>query len=110
MQRGKVSPWNPLIWRSYRLKRAIRTHLGGEASALADGLGHLEWFTLETRYEFLKPFEAVAIIDAKSAYDHINKIGSPGALEDRRCAVELMIARQALQGFGGTLRWGPTSL
>jgi hypothetical protein len=122
MEAGEVAPWSPIVWRSYRVKRSIRSSLGGEASTLADGIGHLEWFscflmgalfshfTLENRYEFLNMLRPTVVIDAKSAYDHVMRLGAPSSLEDKRCAIELMIARQALQRLGGILRWGPTSL
>ena len=31
-------------------------------------------------------------------------------MTDKRCAIDLLIARQALRRLGGSLRWGPTSL
>eukprot|EP00959_Pyramimonas_sp_CCMP1952_P354325 7422896-Pyramimonas_sp.AAC.1 len=43
MELGRVSPWGPLIWRSYRVKRVVKSTLAGESSAMTDGLGHLEW-------------------------------------------------------------------
>ena len=45
-------------------------------------------FTLEDRYKYLHRLEPVAVIDAKSAYDHVMKLGAPGGLKDKRSAVD----------------------
>ena len=42
MEKGRVSPWSPSIWRSYRVKRVVKSTLAGESSVMTDGLGHLE--------------------------------------------------------------------
>ena len=43
MEKGRVSPWSPSIWRSYRVKRVVKSTLAGVSSVMTDGLGHLEW-------------------------------------------------------------------
>ena len=68
------------------------------------------WSALENRYHFLKHFRPLVVIDAKSAYDHILKLGTPNNVTDKRCTIDLLIARQALRRLGGSLRWGPTPL
>ena len=37
------NPWAPALWKSYRLKRVVRSTFAGETQALSDGLGHAEW-------------------------------------------------------------------
>eukprot|EP00974_Lingulodinium_polyedra_P031025 2985491-Lingulodinium_polyedra.AAC.1 len=37
-------------------------------------------------------------------------MGSPSSVSDKRCAIDLSIAKESLRRLGGTLRWGPTSL
>ena len=122
MEKGLCAPWAPAVWRSYRVRRVVNSTLSGESSCLIDGLGHLEWllsffafgffrgFTLENRDRFIGKFQAVAVIDCKSVYDHICKIGSPSGVVDKRCAIDLAIAKESLSRLSATLRWGPTSL
>ena len=43
MEKGVVASWSPVIWRSYRVRRVVKSTLAGESSVLTDGLGHLEW-------------------------------------------------------------------
>ena len=117
-----MASWSPVIWRSYRVRRVVKSTLAGESSVLTDGLGHLEWvmcffamgyfrgFTLSNRASFLRRFQSLAVIDCKSIYDNVCKMGSPARVEDKRCAVDIAISKESLTRLGAVLRWGPTSL
>ena len=43
---GLPSPWNPAVWRRYRLPRAVSSTLSGEAQAMSTASGTVEWLTL----------------------------------------------------------------
>ena len=119
---GELAPWSPSAWKSYRLKRVVSSTLSGETQVFMDGLGHLEWlacmfaealysdFDLRRRSPFLERLGAQAVVDCKSLYDHLISPSSPSSLTDKRCAVDMIIAREALKRLGGTIRWGPTNL
>ena len=111
-----------MVWRSYKIRRGVGSTLAGEAQVLSGGLGHLEWmacffaaavfptFLLEDRTEYMRLFGMQAVIDCKSVFDHITKPGSPGGVEDKRCAIDMSIIRQSLARLVCALRWAPTAL
>ena len=39
---------------------------------------------------------------------HVNGKGAASSLQDRRCAIDVVILREALKASGGSLRWCPT--
>eukprot|EP00959_Pyramimonas_sp_CCMP1952_P148942 3115920-Pyramimonas_sp.AAC.1 len=75
MIRNELSPWSPLVWKSYRLRRVTSSTLAAETQAQMDGLGHLEWisclllegsdgeFCLRRRSEFLPKLAPIAVTD-----------------------------------------------
>ena len=122
MERGSVAPWGPLLWRSSKMRRVVNSTLSGESAVLVDGLGHVEWmcsffgaalipsFTLTRRKVAGQFFRPVVVIDCKSVYDHILKPGTTAGVGDKRCAIDLAIAKEMLAENCMTLRWGPTGL
>ena len=117
---GSLAPWSPAAWSSYRLRRAVGSIMAGETQVLLDALGHTEWlgchlceaifsdFDLRDRSRFLRSLEPQYITDCKSVYDHLIGPGSPSGEEDKRCAVELALARETLRRIGCAVRWAPT--
>ena len=122
LRRGEVAPWGAATWKSYRLKRVVGSTFAGESQVLLDGLGHLEWiachlaemgnnnFNLANRYKDVAKFQAQAILDCKSIFDHLQSFSSPGSVSDKRVAIDLVIIRETLSRINGTIRWAPTWL
>eukprot|EP00435_Cladocopium_sp_Y103_P043648 s1565_g12.t1 len=86
---GAVSPWSPVVWRSYKLPRAVSSTLGGEAQAMATAGGTVEWLCLllaEALDGPFDPFDARSVMsrrppvfatDCKSLFDHLISPSSP---------------------------------
>lgn len=47
--------------------------------------------------------ESLAVVDAKSLYDHLSKDCLGG--QDKRTAIEIQIIRQDLRQLGGAVKW-----
>ena len=60
---------------------------------------------MEGREQFIVKLEPLAVIDCKSVYDHVCKPGSVSGVTDKRCAIDLGIAKESLLRMNGTLRW-----
>lgn len=85
-----------------------------------DGLGHLEWllnmlcealfpsFTLKHRQQWFSTFSVLGLVDCKSLYDHLVVSSGSTCIQDKRCAVDLVIARECYTRLGGCIRWAPT--
>lgn len=122
LRRGEVAPWGAATWKSYRLKRVVGSTFAGESQVLLDGLGHLEWiachlaemgnnnFNLANRHQDVAKFQAQALVDCKSIFDHLQSFSSPGSVSDKRVAIDLVIIRETLNRISGTIRWAPTWL
>ena len=125
---GKVSPWTPVAWKSYKLPRAVSSTLGGESQAMSTASGTAEWLSLLLSETLDGPFKArdardllqkrppvlvlkrspILATDCKSLYDHLISPSSPTSIEDRRTCIDIVILRESLQLTGGSIRWLPT--
>ena len=121
MHEGAVSPWTPVIWKSYRLPRAVSSTLGGEAQALATASGSVEWLNLllaeaidgsfapSTCRSLLARRPAILATDCKSLYDHLISPSSPTAVDDRRTSIDIVIIRESIKLLSAQIRWLPTN-
>lgn len=117
---GCVSPWNPAVWRSYRLPRAVSSTLGGEPQAMATASGTAEWITLlmievihgsfELRRarDLLVQRPPIYATDCKSLYDHLVSPSAPTSIDARRTSIDVVIIRESLATTCGAIRWLPT--
>ena len=128
IHQGKTVPCNVLYWKSGRIHRVVNSTLAAESMSLSRALGDLMWcVTLSnelTHVGFdLKEWEAalrhrrlcvvpgkqegshnLAVVDAKSLYDHLSK-ETCGHTADRRTAIEMQIIRQTLGELNASIRW-----
>lgn len=119
MMEQSVSPWTPVIWKSYRLPRAVSSTLGGEAQALATASGSVEWLNLllaeaidgsfapSTCRSLLARRPAILATDGKSWYDHLISPSSPTAVDDR--CIDSVIIRESIKLLSAQIRWLPTN-
>ncbi len=121
---------NLLWWRSGRIHRVVNSTLAAETQSLSRGLGDLLWILVlieelkqeefsirewpsrlsgkevtaiasKSSSEGLR--ESLAIVDAKSLYDHLCKETIGG--QDKRTAIEIQIIREDLNSLSGKIRW-----
>ena len=59
---------------------------------------------------YIRRFLAISVIDSKSVFDFVTKLGAPTGIDDKRCAIDMAIIRGCLKRMEVTLRWGPTGL
>eukprot|EP00439_Symbiodinium_sp_Y106_P051746 s4878_g6.t3 len=117
-----------LYWKSGRIHRVVNSTLAAESMSLSRALGDLMWcvtlFNELTHVGFeLKEWESslqhrrlcvipgkqedsrnLAVVDAKSLYDHLSK-ETCGHTSDQRTAAEMQIIRQTLSELGASIRW-----
>ena len=117
---AKEAPWVPVVWKSYRLARAVSSTLAGESQAMSVASGTVEWLSLMMSEAIDGPFQlrqARAILsrrrpllatDCKSLYDHLVSPSSPTAIDDRRTSIDVVIIRESLKDLQGIIRWLPT--
>ena len=127
---GLVAKTNVLAWRSGKLQRVVNSTLAAETQSLSKGLGELMWAMVllkeltdgrfciqewrrkmdveeilvlnsERAEDTLK--QALAVVDAKSLFDHLSKDTVGGS--DKRTAIEIQIIRQDLRRMDGEVRW-----
>ena len=116
-----MCPWNPVVWRSFKLTRAVSSTLAAESQAMAVATGTVEWLSLIVSELLNGPFDLrncrdiiqkrppIAITDCKSLSDHLNSPSSPTAVEDRRTSIDITIIRESLKACAMTVRWVPTN-
>ena len=116
-----MSHWNPVVWRSFKLSRAVSSTLAAEAQSMAVATGTVEWLSLIVSELLEGPFDLrscrnvmqkrppIVITDCKSLYDHLNSPSSPTAVEDRRTSIDITIIRESLKACAMTVRWVPTN-
>lgn len=121
LDKGAVSPWTPLTWKSYKLPRAVSSTLAGESQALAPASGTVEWTSLilsealDGKFEprlcrqRLKLRAPILTTDCNSLYDHLISPSSPTAVDDRRTSVDIVIIRQSIKATQASIRWLPTN-
>ena len=120
MNSGVESPWVPVVWKSYRLPRAVSSTLGGESQAMSTATGTVEWLSLMLAEALDGPFEPrksrevmsarppILATDCKSLFDHLVSPSSPTSIEDRRTSIDVVIIRESLKALQGHIRWLPT--
>lgn len=117
---GSESPWVPVVWKSYRLPRAVSSTLGGESQAMGTATGTVEWLSLMLAEALDGPFDPrasrevmsarppVLATDCKSLFDHLVSPSSPTSIDDRRTSIDVVIIRESLKALQGNIRWLPT--
>ena len=120
LNQGLVAPWTPLLWKSYKLPRAVSSTLSAESQAMACASGSVEWVSLllcealdgsfEPRAgrEMLSRRAPLLATDCKSLFDHLVSPSSPTAVEDRRTSIDIVIIRESLKLTKAHVRWLPT--
>ena len=120
LNQAKVVPWTPVIWKSYRLPRAVSSTLSAESQAMSCATGSVEWISLllcealdgsfEPRAgrELLQKRPPIIATDCKSLFDHLTSPSAPTAVEDRRTSIDIVIIRESLKLTQGVVRWLPT--
>ena len=121
---------NVLCWRSGKIQRVVNSTLAAATQSLSRGIGDLLWvmvlfeevidpnFNLCEWPERLRGKEVMAlassssserlkgclaIVDAKSLYDHLSRDTIGG--QDKRTAIEIQIIREDLNSVHGRMRW-----
>ena len=96
LQDGAVATWTPVVWKSYKMGRAVSSTLPGESQALPTASGTVEWINLMISEAIDGPFDPrsarerlslrrpILATDCKSLFDHLVSPSSPTAVEDRR--------------------------
>ena len=120
LHHGREAPWVPVVWKSYRLARAVSSTLAGESQAMSVASGTVEWLSLlvsealdgptplrEVR-SVLSRRRPLLATDCKSLYDHLVGPSSPTAIDDRRTSIDVVIIRESLHNLQGSIRWLPT--
>jgi hypothetical protein len=105
LRQGETAPWWPISWKSHRMKRVVGSTLAAETQSLLDALPD---FDIRYRSKWLGKLGLQCVIDCKSLFDHLTSIGVPTTVADKRCAFDIIIARQCLRRCQGTIRWAPT--
>ena len=120
MNSGVESPWVPVVWKSYRLPRAVSSTLGGESQAMSTATGTVEWLSLMLTEALDGPFDPrksrevmsarppILATDCKSLFDHLVSPSSPTSIDDRRTSIDVVIIRESLKALQGHIRWLPT--
>ena len=119
LDKGEVCHWTPAYWRSHRLPRVVNSTLSAEAQSMSAATGMLEWMqlllaetiegpmSLRAAWSGSHPRTNLVLTDCKSLYDHLQSKSSP-TLEDKRCALDIVIIRESLSKLQTSLRWLPT--
>ena len=118
---GKMATWNPAVWKSYRLSRAVSSTLAAESQALSVATGTVEWmllllaetldgaFDVRSSREVLSRRSPIVVTDCKSLYDHLTSPSSPTSVEDRRTSIDITIIKESVRSCGAHVRWVPTN-
>lgn len=121
MNDGKMATWNPAVWKSYRLSRAVSSTLAAESQALSVATGTVEWmslllaetldgaFDVRSSREVLSRRPPIVITDCKSLYDHLTSPSSPTSVEDRRTSIDITIIKESVRSCSAHVRWVPTN-
>ena len=121
LDKGEVSPWTPMTWKSYKLPRAVSSTLAGESQALSTATGTVEWACLILSEALDGKFEPrlsrqrlglrppILATDCKSLYDHLTSPSSPTAVDDRRTSIDIVIIRESTKATHASIRWLPTN-
>ena len=108
LQEGAVATWTPVVWKSYKMGRAVSSTLAGGSQALATASGTVEWVTLMISEAVGGPFDPrserdrlslrrpILATDCKSLFDHVVSPSSPTAVEARRTSIDRVILRESI--------------
>ena len=118
---GHMTKWNPAVWRSFRLARAVSSTLAAKAQPMSVASGTVEWpmrllaelidgpFSVRQAGDILKRRSPILVTDCKSLYDHLCSPSSPTAVEDRRTSIDSTIIRESIRNCTMQVRWVPTN-
>lgn len=121
LNHGEVCTWNPIVWKSYKLSRAVSSTMAAESQAMSVATGTVEWlslmlaetldgaFDVRDSREVLQRRNPIAITDCKSLYDHLISPSSPTAVEDRRTSIDITIIKESIRTCSMHIRWVPTN-
>ena len=117
---GKEADISIMDWKSWKLKRKVRSSLAAESQALADAVDNLNYMRLffaecivaepidlrkADQVLSLLP-KAHVITDCKSLYDALENSESAGlGLAEKRTAIEVTATRETMIETGITTRW-----
>jgi hypothetical protein len=120
LNNGQMVQWNPAVWKSFRLSRAVSSTLAAESQAMSIASGTVEWlmliiaelldgpFSVRQACDVLKRRSPILVTDCKSLYDHLASPSSPTAVEDRRTSIDITIIRESIRNASMHVRWVPT--
>ena len=113
---GKLADVSPAMWRSHKLKRRAVGTIHSEIQGISEGMAAAEYlrvmwqectvpgFDIRFPYKAETAVLAINVTDSKGGFDHLNNpTGGPSS--DRRCAVDVAIARTAMSLPLTVLRW-----
>ena len=118
---GALTNWTPVVWKSYKMPRAVSSTLGGESQAMSAATGTVEWlnllltealdgqFDIRQCRSLLAKRPPIFATDCKSLYDHLISPSSPTAVDDRRTSIDIVIIRESIKMTGAQVRWLPTN-
>jgi len=84
----------PLIWRSHKLKRVVKSAMGAETMALLEGAEYVMLIKTIIKEITLIDLPIICISDNKSVVDAIN---STSVLEDKRLYIDICALRQMIE-------------
>ena len=120
LHHGEVAHWTPIVWRSYKMPRAVSSTLSGESQAMSTATGTVEWLSLMLSEALDGKFDVrecrsllskrppIIATDCKSLYDHLVSPSSPTGVDDRRTSIDIVIIRESIKLTGAQVRWLPT--
>jgi hypothetical protein len=117
---GDAGSVTPIVWKSYRLRRAAASTMSSETQACRDGCSHGVYIAnmlaeaLEPDYHIMRRRDILprrpmcCVVDCKSLYDSANgnTAASTGGT-DKLTSIETTIIRELKKDTGITVRWGP---
>lgn len=118
---GQECVWNPIVWKSNKLSRAVSSTLAAESQSLAIASGTVEWLSLllsevlhgplnlRDSHSVIQRVAPILVTDCKSLYDNIQSPSSPTSVSDRRTSIDITIVKESIRNGAMTLRWVPTA-
>ena len=114
----KAARMNMVEWQSTSCKRIVRSSMAIEASAASMAFEHAEYvrallaevvqenFQVRTWGQFIRKWQLVLVLDAKTAFDTLRTETLP---QDRRTALDLLAIKEALldEGNFAAVKWVP---
>jgi len=91
---GSNDNLSPLIWRSHKLKRVVKSAMGAETMALLEGAEYVMLIKTIIKEITLIDLPIICISDNKSVVDAIN---STSVLEYKRLYIDICALRQMIE-------------